>query len=162
MRTLAFAASYYRVPAGFPFEGRFVGGGSCRSCCSWAGRNTFQQPVHHWHLSNSNCGPFLRLTVFNSLAGFERTRHLNSGIQCAFPIPENHRKPLSDLAVWAVVRAPARHNNLAGSASCSGGTARLCVDTRNAPAGRIRARLRHRRNRKPKSRPAGSRVRDRR
>jgi len=39
----------------FPFEGRSVGGCSCRaSAVLRAGHISFQQPVHHWHTSYSN------------------------------------------------------------------------------------------------------------
>lgn len=43
--------------AGLPFlKGRScMGGCSCRMpAVVWAGRDIFQQPVHHWHPSNSN------------------------------------------------------------------------------------------------------------
>lgn len=38
-----------------PFEGRFVGGGSCRASAGSAGwPDLFQQPLHHWHPLPSN------------------------------------------------------------------------------------------------------------
>jgi hypothetical protein len=50
-------------PAGLSlFEGRFVGGCSCRASAVLWLSNPPRQPVHHWHLSNSNWG-----TVWDSV-----------------------------------------------------------------------------------------------
>lgn len=63
----------HRTSTGFPdrfipFEGRFVGGCSCRvSAFHWAGRTSFQQPVHHWRLSNSNRGAVYKIFIFQLL-----------------------------------------------------------------------------------------------
>ena len=65
-----FHRTYYRLPRPVHpfFEGRFVGGGSCRgSAVLWAGRTFLQQPVHHWHLTISNSHAVSNISCFQRL-----------------------------------------------------------------------------------------------
>ena len=68
MRTLAVAASSTGFRPVSSFKGRCFGDiALVGPCCSWAGRDTFQQPVHHWHPLSSKRQAVPGILVFKHL-----------------------------------------------------------------------------------------------
>ena len=62
-----------------PFQGRFIGGGSCRVPFVLLLIEIFRQLVHHWHLSNSNPRAVRGCVCFQVLGSPGHLRFLHSG-----------------------------------------------------------------------------------
>jgi len=113
----------------------------------------FQQPVHHWRLTNSNRHANLAITCFQRLTSVRTT--FASAIwedQAGILLKTIEvRSKTGSAGSSASLVPPAQY---AGLAFRRGGRVGRCAGRRNAPVGRIHARPRHPHSPRPRSLPA--------
>ena len=113
----------------FPFEGRYVGGGSCRILLFFglAGILSSSRYITGTLLIAIQ-GPFVFVHVFNQLSVPDFENFLQSGIRNGLIIQKTIGGP-SVLALWTVMCAPAGKQNAAdGCAALAAGLAGAQVD----------------------------------